>query len=363
MNNRKLVLENGQVFEGVGFGSLNETVAEIIYNTAVVGYQEIISDPTNTAKIVCMTYPLIGNYGLTDEDYESKHICTKGLIVREYNEIPSNFRYTRTLEEVMEENNVSGIQGVDTRELMKVIQQNGTMKALICDIEKPLVECMKVINEYCEASNLVQTVTSKKVWYSRTPNPIYNVAVLDLGTKLNLIKGLNQAGCNVISFPYNTTKEEILKYKPNGLFISSGPGNPESLQDVVELIKSFIGVLPIFGVGLGHQLIGLAYGASTLKMKTGHHGCNYPVRNLKTGKVEISLQNHLYTIERQSLKGTNLKVTHENVITNEVEGLEDSKNKVMSIEFEPFTIIDENTEDVYKKFITLMKKHGGRKNA
>lgn len=363
MNNRKLVLENGQVFEGIGFGSLTETVAEIICNTAVVGYQELISDPTNTAKIVCMTYPLIGNYGLTDEDYESKHICTKGLIVREYNEIPSNFRYTRTLEEVMDENNVCGIQGVDTRELMKVIQKEGTMKALICDIEKPLDECMNLLNSYEEPTNLVQTVTSKKVWYSRTPNPIYNVAVLDLGTKLNLIEGLNKAGCNVISFPYNTTKEEILKYKPNGLFISSGPGNPEDLKEVVEVIKSFIGVLPIFGVGLGHQLICLAYDAETLKMKTGHHGCNYPVKNLKTGKVEISVQNHLYTVDRQSLKGTNLKVTHENVITNEVEGVEDSKNKVMSIEFEPFTIIDSKTEDVYQKFITLMKKHGGRKNA
>ncbi len=363
MNNRKLVLENGQVFEGIGFGSLNETVAEIICNTAVVGYQEIISDPTNTAKIVCMTYPLIGNYGLTDEDYESKHICTKGLIVREYNEIPSNFRYTRTLEEVMEENNVCGIQGIDTRELMKTIQEQGTMKALICDIEKPFDECMTLLNEYSEPLNLVQSVTSKKVWYSRTPNPMYNVAVIDLGTKLNLIKGLNNAGCNVISFPYNTTKEEILKYKPNGLFISSGPGNPTNLKDVVEVIKSFIGILPIFGVGLGHQLIGLAYDATTCKMKTGHHGCNYPVKNLKTGKVEISVQNHLYTIDRQSLKGTSLKVTHENVITNEVEGFEDSKNKVMSIEFEPFTIIDQNTEDVYQKFITLMKKHGGRKNA
>lgn len=363
MNNRKLVLENGQVFEGVGFGSLTDAVAEIICNTAVVGYQEIISDPTNTAKIVCMTYPLIGNYGLTDEDYESKHICTKGLVVREYNEIPSNFRYTRTLEEVMDENNVSGIQGIDTRELMKIVQKLGTMKALICDIEKPIDECMALLNEYNEPLNLVQTVTSKKVWYSRTPNPMYNVAVIDLGTKLNLIKGLNKAGCNVISFPYNTTKEEILKYKPNGLFISSGPGNPENLKEVIELINSFVGVLPIFGVGLGHQLIGLAYGAQSFKMKCGHHGCNYPVKNLKTGKVEIAVQNHLYTIDRQSLKGTSLKVTHENVITNEVEGFEDSKNKVMSIEFEPFTIIDQNTEDVYQKFIALMKKHGGRKNA
>jgi len=361
MNNRKLVLENGQVFNGVGFGSLNEVVAEIIFNTAVVGYQEILSDPTNCSKIVCMTYPLIGNYGLTDEDYESKHICTKGMIVREYNEVPSNFRYTRTLGEVMDENNVSGIAGVDTRSLMKIIRENGTMKALICDIDKPLDECMKVIEAYCEEENLTQYVTSKKVWYSRTPNPIYNVAVIDLGTKINLINKLNKAGCNVISFPYNVAKEEILKYKPNGLFISNGPGNPKKLESVVKLIKSFIGELPIFGVALGHQLIGLAYEAKAVKMKAGHHGGNYPVKNLLTGKIEITSQNHLYTLDKETIK--NLVITHENVIDGDVEGLMDEKNNVMSIQFEPSVLIDENSEDVFQRFLDLMKKCGGKKNA
>ena len=362
MNNRKLVLENGQVFEGVGFGSLNENVAEIIYYTGVVGYQEMISDPANCGKMVCMTYPLIGNYGLTDEDYESKHISIKGMIVREYNEIPSNFRYTRTLGEVMEENEVSGIALVDTRCLMKIICEHGCMKALICDIDKPLEECMQVIAEYEEEKNLVNLVTSKKVWYSRTPNPIYNVAVIDLGTKMNVIKGLNKAGCNVISFPYTATREEILKYKPDGLFISNGPGNPIVLDKVIELIKSFKGVLPIIGIGLGHQLIGLAYGATINKMKCGHHGVNYPVKNLQTGRVEISAQNHMYTVDKASLAKTSLTITHENVITKEVEGFADFKNKVMSVEFEPITKIDDNTEDIFKLFIDMMK-NGGKKNA
>ena len=363
MNNRKLVLENGQVFNGVGFGSLNEAVAEIIFNTAVVGYQEIISDPANSNKIVCMTFPLIGNYGLTDEDYESKHIATKGMVVREYNDEPSNFRYTRTLGEVMEENNVSGISGVDTRCLMKIIRANGSMKALICDIDKPIDECMKVIAEYKESENLVSLVSSKKVWYSRTPNPVYNVAVIDLGTKINFIKGLNKAGCNVISFPYNTTKEEILKYKPNGLFISSGPGNPKNLKEVVDLIKSFIGVIPIFGVCLGHLLIGEAYGVDSVKMKSGHHGCNYPVKNLLTGKIEITTQNHQYTLNKEMIKNTKLEVTHKDVISGEVEGLVDKENKVMSIQFEPTTPIDENSEDVFQRFLELMKNCGGKKNA
>lgn len=362
MNNRKLVLENGQVFVGTGFGSTKEMVAEIIYNTAVVGYQEIISDPANCGKMICMTYPLIGNYGLTDEDYESKHIAVKGMIVREYNDMPSNFRYTRTLAEVMEENDVCGIEGIDTRSLMKIIRDEGSMKALICDVDKPLEECMQVIAEYQEKEELVSLVTAKKVWYSRTPNPIYNVVVIDLGTKKNVIKGLNEAGCNVISLPFTATREEILKYKPDGLFISNGPGNPVVLDKVIELIKSFKGVLPILGIGLGHQLIGLAYGATTYKMKCGHHGVNYPVKNVLTGRVEISAQNHMYTVDRQSLENTSLVITHENVITKEVEGFADLDNKVMSIEFEPITKVDDNTEDIFKLFIDMMKK-GGNKNA
>ena len=362
MNNRKLVLENGLVFEGIGFGSSNEVVAEIIFNTAVVGYQEIISDPANCNKMVCMTYPLIGNYGLTDEDYESKIISTKGLVVREYNELPSNFRYTRTLGEVMEENGVSGIAEIDTRMLTRVIRDHGAMKALICNIDKPLDECLAVINNYEEEKNLVSLVSSKKIRYSRTPNPIYNVAVIDLGTKMNLIKRLNQAGCNVIIFPYNTTKEEILKYKPNGIFISSGPGNAVYLENVIELVKNLIGTLPILGVGLGHHVVALAYGAKINKMKCGHHGCNYPVKNLKTNKIEITSQNHSYVVEKESLP-KNLVVTHENVINNEVEGLIDEKKYVMTVQFEPVVPIDELSENTFQGFLELMQKHGGKKNA
>ena len=362
MNNRKLVLENGLVFEGIGFGSSKEVVAEIIFNTAVVGYQEIISDPNNCNKVVCMTYPLIGNYGLTDDDYESKVISTKGLVVREYNELPSNFRYTHTLDEVMTEAGVSGIAEVDTRMLTRVIRDNGTMKALICDINKPIEECLEVIKNYEEAKDLVKLVSSKKIWYSRTPNPMYNVAVIDLGTKLNLIKRLNQAGCNVISFPYNTSKEEILKYKPNGIFISSGPGNAAYLENVIELVKSLVGVLPIFGVGLGHQVVALAYGCKISKMKCGHHGGNYPVKNLKTGKIEITSQNHTYVVEKEGLN-KNLVITHENVLNHEIEGLMDEKKLVMTLQFEPNVPIDENSENVFQNFLDLMKKHGGKKNA
>ena len=363
MNNRKLVLENGMVFEGIGFGSLNEVVAEMIFNTSVVGYQEIISDPTNCNKMICMTYPLIGNYGLTDDDYESKHLSIKGMIVREYNELPSNFRYTKTLGEVMEENNISGISGIDTRCVTKIIREKGTIKALICDIEKPMNECLEVIKNYTEEEKLVELVTSKKVWYSRTPNPVYNVAVIDLGTKLNFIKQLNKLGSNVIVFPYNVTKEEIMKYKPSGLFISNGPGNPSKLDEVVELVKSFIGEIPVFGVGLGCQIIARCYGVESNKLLCGYHGCNYPVKNVNTGKVEITSQNNLNALNKEQLLNSKLSITHENVIGKEVVGIKDVENNVLAILFEPAKPIDKDGEDMSLEFINLIKNGGGKKNA
>lgn len=363
MNNRKLVLENGIIFEGISFGSLNEVVATLTFNTAVVGYQEIISDPANFNKIICMTYPLIGNYGLTNEDYESNFLSIKGLIVKEYNEFPSNFRYTRTLGDVMEENKIAGISGIDTRNLMKIIREEGTLKALICDIDKPLEECLEILNNYQEEDKLVPFVSSKKPWYSRTPNPVYNVAVLDLGTKLNLIKELNKIGCNVIVFPYNVTKEEILKYKPNGLFISNGPGNPSSLDEVIETVKGFIGEIPILGVSLGCQVIAKAYGIEVEKAKSGCHGGNYPVKNLLTGKVEITSQNCFYFMNKEQLLNSNLTITHENVINKEIAGILDEEKKVMGIQFEPVVQIDENSENIFQEFFNLLKQSGGNKNA
>lgn len=363
MNNRKLVLENGIVFEGIGFGSNNMKVAEIIFNTSVVGYQEMISNPAYCNKIVCMSYPLIGNYGLTDEDYESKHIDISGLVVREYNDLPSNFRYTRTLAEVLEENNVVGISGIDTRELVRIIRDNGSMKALICDIDLDIEECMDIINNYNYPTNDVSIVSCKKVWYSRTPNPMYNVVAIDCGIQLNFVKRLNQAGCNVVVVPYDTTAEAILKYKPNGLFISNGPGNPLELTNVIRLVEDFKGKLPIFGVGLGHHIVACAYGAKVNKMKFGNHGSNYPIRNTETGKVEISSKHCSYYVDRESLNDTTLTITHENVISLDVEGLFDKKNKVMTVQFDPNIPIDERSEDNFKGFVNMMKKQGGKKNA
>ncbi len=361
---RKLVLEDGHVFEGVGFGSMEEKIAEIVFNTSVVGYQEILSDPSYCSQMVCMTYPLIGNYGLTDEDYESKNIYMSGFIVREYNDIPSNFRFTRTLGEVMEENHVVGISEVDTREIVRIIRDYGSMKAMICDVDKPLEECLKALKDYEYPKNQVSMVSSKKIWHSRTPNPLYTVVAVDCGVKLNIIRKLNKAGCNVVVVPYNTPKEIIMKYKPDGLFLSNGPGDPENVVEVIELVRQMKGILPILGICLGHQMIGLAYGAKTYKMKFGHRGGNHPVKNLETGKVEITSQNHSFAIDIKSLEKTDLKLTHINLLDNEAEGMMDSKNSVISVQYHPESAAGpEDSEYIFNRFMDAMKKFGGKNNA
>lgn len=364
MFNRKLVLENGKEYYGYGFGSLEIKVAEIVFNTSVVGYQEILSDPSYCGQMVVMTYPLIGNYGLTDEDYESKNIFISGFVVREYNDLPSNFRFTKTLGEVMQENNAAGISGVDTREIVRMIRDEGSMKAIITAADMPLEECLEYIKNYKTPTDVVSKVSAKKVWYSRTRNPLYTVVAVDCGVKLNIIRKLNQCGCNVVVVPYNTPKEEILKFNPDGLFLSNGPGDPENVKEVIELVKQMKGILPILGICLGHQIIGLAYGAKTYKMKFGHRGGNHPVKNVLNDKVEITSQNHSYAIDINSIKTTGLKLTHVNLLDNEAEGMMDEENKVISVQYHPESAAGpEDSEYIFARFMELMKKAGGNGNA
>lgn len=358
--NRKLVLENGKVFEGYGFGGSKEIINELVFNTSVVGYQEILSDPKNYQKVMCLTYPVIGNYGLNDEDFESKGLTVSGLIVREYNDIPSNFRFTYELSEVMSENEISGIYDVDTREITRIIREEGVMKAMICDINKPLEDCLKEINEYVIDENYISNVSSKKVWYSRTTNPLYNVVAIDCGIKKSLVKILNKVGCNVIVVPFNISKEQILKYKPNGLLISDGPGNPNLYTEVIKLINELKGEVPIYGIGTGMSLISLAYGADVVKQKVGHNGSNYPVKELRTNKIEITSQNDLYSIDDSSISSTGLKSIFVNVIDNKIKGIIDRTNNVLGIEYD---LSNENCKEdaSLNKFLDLMKKAGRNK--
>ncbi len=360
---KKLVLENGKVFIGEGFGSNEEKIAEIVFNTSMVGYQEILSDPSYCDQIVVMSYPLIGNYGLAEDDYESKEIFLSGFIVNEYNDKPSNFRFTKTLAEEMEDTNVSGIYGIDTRELVKIIRDNGAMKAIITDIELSDEDCLNKLNAYQFPTNQLKKVSTKKAWISRTRNPLNTVVAIDCGCKLNIVRKLNEARCNVIVLPYTATYNDVIKYNPDGVFISNGPGDPVNAESVINLVKDLKGKLPILGICLGHQIIALAYGAQTYKMKFGHRGANHPVKNLLTDKVEITSQNHSYAIDTKTLVGTGLELTHINLLDNEAEGIMDKENDVISVQYHPESAAGpEDSEYIFKKFIDLMNK-GVLKNA
>ena len=347
--NKKIVLEDGEEYLGYGFGADVESICEIVFNTSMVGYQEIVSDSSYANQIAVMTYPLIGNYGITDEDYETKQPSIGGLIVRDYNDIPSNFRYTKTLSEYLEENNIPGVYGLDTRKLTRSIRDKGTRKAIITNIDTTKEDALKKLKKYEMPKNNLSKVSCKKKWYSRTANAKYNIIVVDCGVKLSIIKSLNKKGCNVTVVPYDTTNQKIEELKPDGIIISNGPGNPEEAEEVIETVKKLRGKYPIFGIGLGHQIISLAYGAKIDKLKFGHRGGNYPVLNLETGKIEITTQNHSYVLDEASLKKTKLEITHKNVLDNTAEGVEYKKDKIFGVQYYP----DENNY-LFDKFIDLM---------
>ena len=359
---RKLILEDGSEYLGYSFGSNSDRVCEIVFNTSMVGYQEIVSDPSYTYQAVVMTYPLIGNYGITDDDFESKNMTIGGLIVRDYNDMPSNFRYTKTLSELLEENDIPGISGIDTRKLTRSIRDIGSRRGLITSLSTTLEQGLEIIKNTPVPHDAVQKVSCKKRWYSRTSNPKFNVVAVDCGIKLNIIRSLNKFGCNVTNVPFDTTAEEIEFMNPDGIFLSNGPGDPEDVTPVIEMIKKMRGRHPIFGICLGHQMISLAYGAKTYKLKFGHRGGNHPVKNLETGKIEITSQNHSYAVDDKSLEATDLTLTHINLLDKTVEGVECKKDKVFSVQYHPESAPGpQDSTYLFEKFIETMK--GAKENA
>lgn len=333
--NKKLVLEDGSEYYGYGFGADCDKVCEIVFNTSLVGYQEIVSDPSYTDQTVVMTYPLIGNYGICDDDFECKLPTIGGLVVYDYNDRPSNFRYTKTLSELLEENGIPAISGVDTRKLTRSIRDLGSRRVLMTASDTPKEKALEIIKNTPIPHDEVRRVSCKKRWYSRTANPKFNVVAVDCGIKLNIVRSLNRLGCNVTVVPYDTPAEKIEFMKPDGIFLSNGPGDPENVTPVIETVKKLKGKYPIFGICLGHQIIALASGAKTYKLKFGHRGGNHPVLNKKTGKIEITSQNHSYAVDESSLDGTGLTVTHINLLDKTVEGLENRAERIFSVQYHP----------------------------
>ena len=354
---RKIILQDGTEFYGYGFGASGDCAAEIVFNTSMVGYQEILSDPSYTGQAIVMTYPLIGNYGMCDEDYESLRPTASAMIVREYNNEPSNFRAAMTLEEVMVKNGIIGIAGVDTRKLAKYIRDKGTCKVLITDASTSNLAAFAHLQSLSLPTDQVSRVSVKEPYFSPAEHKKYHVAAIDCGMKQNIVRRLNSWGCDVTVFPWNTTAAEIKAVDPDGVFLSNGPGNPEDVQCVIQLVRELRGKYPMFGICLGHQIIALAYGAETYKLKFGHRGGNHPVKNLRSGKVEITSQNHSYAVDANSLGKTPLSVTHVNLLDNTVEGLECREDRVFSVQYHPESAPGPQDSDyLFGQFIKMMEE-------
>ncbi|MBN1930694.1 MAG: glutamine-hydrolyzing carbamoyl-phosphate synthase small subunit [Desulfobacterales bacterium] len=333
-----LALEDGRIFEGVSFGAAGECTGEVVFNTGMTGYQEVLTDPSYKGQIVAMTYPLIGNYGINTEDSESRSLWLEGFVVRELSTIVSNWRSETDLDSYLKKHNVMGIKGIDTRALTKHIRTAGAMKAVMSTIDHNQVSLLQKAKEAPDlvGRDLVIEVTCTSSYEMPRQNGP-RVLVLDFGVKYSILNQLFQAGCDVYVVPANTSIDEILKFKPDGVLLSNGPGDPAAVGYAVQTIRALldIGTIPVFGICLGQQLLGLAMGGKTFKLKFGHHGSNQPVKDLATGRIEITVQNHGFCVDVDSLDKNKVEMTHINLNDHTLEGLKHKKLPVFSVQFHP----------------------------
>ncbi|SHJ54637.1 carbamoyl-phosphate synthase small subunit [Anaerobranca californiensis DSM 14826] len=327
----KLILENGAIFSGKVFGHIEEAVGEVVFNTGMTGYEEILTDPSYTGQIVIMTYPLIGNYGINFDHLESAFPKVKGFVVREKNLIPNHWRCEMDLDGFLKEYGVMAIEGIDTRALTKMIRNQGTMKGILSVGDLTPIEIKKKFNDF-QNFNPVEQVTTKEVY--NIPGEGKHIAILDFGVKKSIIKSLKEKNCSITVFPAFTKAEEILKVNPHGVLLSNGPGDPKKLPDIITNIKGLLGKKPMFGICLGHQLLALALGGDTEKLKFGHRGCNHPVKDLFSNKVYITSQNHGYVVKRDSLPNDVL-ITHISLNDQSIEGMRHKNLPIFSVQFHP----------------------------
>ncbi len=354
-----VAFEDGAVFEGRAFGAVKEeTFGEIVFNTSIQGYQEIITDPSYKGQIVTMTYPLIGNYGVNDDDIESARLHIEGFIIKELSRIPSNFRSTMSLDEYLKKNNVMGIMGVDTRAITRHVRTQGAMKGVIStktDDIAGLIRRTKA-SPGLVGRDIIREVTCPDKYDWNTDGAI-RVAVLDCGVKYNTLRHLAKRGCYVRLFPAGRSAAEILEMKPHGILLSNGPGDPEGAPYIFNTVRQLLGKCPIFGICLGHQMLGLAVGGKTYKLKFGHHGGNHPVKDVSTGRVSITSQNHGFCVDFDSVKAKGIKVTHMNLNDNTVEGMESEDLGFFSVQFHPEAGPGPNDATyLFDKFMDNIKK-------
>lgn len=325
----KLILENGVVFEGKAFGYLKECVGEVVFNTGMTGYQEVLTDPSYYGQIVTMTYPLIGNYGINLEDLESKEPKVRGFIVREKCQYPNNFRCELELETYLAQNKVLGLDGIDTRALTKILRNNGTMKGIIVLDNSNLEDVKDKLEAFSNRDAVSIVSTNEKYEISGEGK---KVAIIDFGIKQNIIRNFVKRGCNVTVFPYDFKAEEVLEINPDLVFLSNGPGDPEDMGEAVNEIKKIVGKKPIVGICLGHQLLALTLGGETKKLKFGHRGCNHPVKDLINNRVHITSQNHGYYVVTLP---ENMEITHVSMNDGTVEGMKHKELPIFSVQFHP----------------------------
>ncbi len=367
----KLALENGIVFTGEHFGAEGEIFGEVCFNTSLSGYQEILTDPSYAGQIVTMTYPLIGNYGVNADDVESAKPQASGFIVKEYFDFYSNWRAESSLGEWLKKNNVVAIQGIDTRMLTKILRTEGSLRGVLStkDSDDASLVAKAKASPEMTGQDLAKKVTCEKEysWNDvdttdfalpvQTDGTRFNVVVYDYGVKQNILRRLTSYGCNLTVVPASTPAEEVLKKNPDGIFLSNGPGDPDAVKYAIQNIKKLIGKKPIFGICLGHQLLALALGGKTYKLKFGHRGGNHPVKNLYTGAIEITSQNHGFAVDWKSMDESNVELTHLNLNDNTVEGFAHKTLPMFCVQYHPEASPGPHDSDyLFKKFVTMMEK-------
>jgi len=348
-----LVLEDGVYFSGEAFGREGETIGEVVFNTSMTGYQEILTDPSYNGQMVVMTYPLIGNYGYNSDDFESYKTHVQGFIVKELCDNPSNWRCKGDLNEYFIQNNIIGIKGIDTRELTQHIRSHGSMMGIISTECGNIDVLLKKIKEYKKIKrDLVGEVTVKKPVHEKGNGK--KVVVLDFGTKYNIIRSLKKRDCDIVILPAYSTVEEIMNYEPDGILLSNGPGDPKDIPEIIETVKALIGKKPILGICLGHQLLGLALGCDTYKLKFGHHGGNHAVKDCITGRCYITSQNHNYALDKNFK--SEIIITYVNINDGTIEGFKHKTLPVLSVQFHPEASQGpQDMAQIFDEFIDMMK--------
>ncbi len=370
----RLLLEDGKIFHGEHFGAQGTSIGEVVFNTGMTGYQEILTDPSYKGQMVTMTYPHIGNYGINPDDVESSRPHVEALIVREYCPVPSNYRSKETLDHYLQRNNIIGFHQIDTRALVRHIREKGAMMGILTTEEMLLSQLNEKLLRHpkIEGRDLVKYVTVKKQktwenpihasWYYDFIKPLgektFRVAAYDFGIKWNILRLMTALGLEVTLVPASTSAEEIKKINPDGIFLSNGPGDPEGVPYAIENVKKLIGYCPMFGICLGIQILGLAFGGRTYKLKFGHHGSNHPVKDLKTGIIEITAQNHNFAVETRSLEKAGFVLTHRNLNDGTVEGIEHRELPIFAVQYHPEASPGPHDSlYLFKRFYRMMEEH------